>query len=68
MYCRMKAIDRVTPAAKPPPGRSCPRRKRCSANSTMKGKSQRITTRGISMVSDRVSPSLRSSRRSSLSS
>ena len=28
MYCRRKPIARATPAAKPPPGRSWPRRNR----------------------------------------
>ena len=40
MYCRMKAIAMAMPAAKPPPGRSWPRRNRKSASTTITGNSQ----------------------------
>src|SRR5690606_25148228 len=47
MYIRISATETVMPAAKPPPGRSCPRRNRCTPNSSTTGNISCTITAGI---------------------
>ena len=62
MYWMIIAIDAVSPAAKPPPGRSWPRSSRNSATTPITGNSSRVRMEGISSQSATVSPSWRSGR------
>src|SRR5690606_21931006 len=48
MYSSSSATDTVSPAAKPPPGRSWPRRNRCSPNSSTTGNIALTIKPGIS--------------------
>ena len=50
MYWRMNATAIVTPATKPPPGRSCPRSSRKAAAAPMMGKSMVIISAGIAIA------------------
>ena len=65
MYWRMNAAAIVTPATKPPPGRSCPRSSRKTATAPITGKSIDIMSAGIAIARLIVSPLRRSGSASS---